>query len=440
MDIQKYKLLLTKLISFKSISTDPIYKPEIDALVAHLSGMFSEKGFKVEVVTGYDNPIVVARYETDPTLKTVLIYGHYDVQPADISDGWTNDPFTLSEQNNRLVARGIVDNKGQVMIHISTVFDLIEKDNLGYNVVFMIEGNEETGSPNISKFMYEKKDLLKSDFALISDGEITSELPTLETGFRGGFNTTVTVTTSTTDLHSGLYGGAVPSASSVLTNILEKLMDGTGKVLMPGFYKDVDPVPTDILANNASIPFSEEDYKYLSGTNKMTCVNNVDFFTQTGLYPAVIVTGLQSGYTGVGYRNSVPATAVAKINFRLVKSQNPQAIAEQFKTYITSIAPDYVDVKVEITDPYDGIKLDLNNEYIEKAKRAVKLTFGVDPIYKFCGGGLPITTLINDIFGIPQVLMPLANEDCRTHAVGENYTIGLINKALAFSEEFLKKQ
>lgn len=440
MDIQKYKDLLAKIIPFKSISTDPVYKGEIEALVTYMSTLFTEKGFKVDVATGYDNPIIIARYEHDSALRTVLIYGHYDVQPAEISDGWTHDPFTLSEQNNRLVARGAVDNKGQIMIHIATIFDLIEKKNLGYNVVFMIEGNEETGSPNISKFMSDKKNLLKADFALISDGEITSGLPTLETGFRGGINTTVTVTTSTTDLHSGLYGGAVPSASSVLVDMLSKLMDSTGKVLIPDFYKDVDPVSPEMISNNTSIPFSEEDYKYLSGTKKMTCVNNVDFFTQTGLYPAVIVTGLQSGYTSVGYRNSIPSVAVAKINFRLVKSQNPEQIAEQFKTFIQSITPDYADVKVEMTEPYDSIKLDLNNEYIEKAKLAINKAFGVMPIYKFCGGGLPITNLINELLGIPQVLVPLANEDCRMHAVGENYTIGLIDKSLAFSEEFMKKQ
>ncbi|MFZ6021877.1 MAG: M20/M25/M40 family metallo-hydrolase [Patescibacteria group bacterium] len=436
MNYQKYLGLLKEAVAYKSISTDAVYQPEVEKMVSFLENLYKTHGFTVTVARGYDNPIIIASYVVSPEAKTVLIYGHYDIQPADISDGWETDPYGLTEKEGRIYGRGAVDNKGQFMIHTATVFDLIEAGKLKYNVKFMIEGNEETGSPHITQFMHDYAETLKSDFALISDGEITAGIPTLETGFRGGFNSTTTVVTSTTDLHSGLFGGAVPMASLVLSEMLGKLFVN-GKVTIPGFYDDVLEIAPEDIENNRRIPFTLEEYKNLSGAKELTSLDGYDFYTQVGLRPAVVITGMQSGYVGEGYRNSVPSKAVAKINFRLVKNQNPEELAKKFAEYMKQLAPSYADVTVEYSDPYDGIKLNTNNEYVEKARGILAEVYGTEPIFKYCGGGLPIVTLIDDIFKIPQVLLPLANEDCRMHAVGENYRVDLIEKGLRFSEAFL---
>jgi len=207
----KYKELLSQFLSFKTISALN-HSKEIKQAVVWLENLFSKNHFEVEIVYGYDNPVIIAKKEVGSTLPTVLIYGHYDVQPAS-SDEWGSDPFILRELNSRFMGRGVVDNKGQILVHIVNVFDLLEKGKLAYNVKFLIEGNEETGSPNIGKLLEKYKKQLDCDFVLISDSAMIQNHPTIELGLRGTLNTTLTITTSDRDLHSGLFCGAVPNAS-----------------------------------------------------------------------------------------------------------------------------------------------------------------------------------------------------------------------------------
>lgn len=437
--MDKYKELLKEFISLKSISTDSSYQEQINEAADWLKKQFESHGFKVEVVEGYGNPVVVAYYEVSPENETCLVYGHYDVQPADKSDGWESEPFELTERDGRLYARGAIDNKGQVLVHMVNLFELIESGRLVYNVKFMIEGNEETGSPELERFFKEKVQLLKADFVMLSDGEIKEDYPTVAVGFRGGFNSTLTIKTSTTDLHSGLYGGAAPSSSSVLAQILNDLHDQDGKVTIDGFYDDVEEINDIIKERNASIPFSEENYKKVSGTKALKTEPGYDLFTQVGLRPAAIITGIQSGYTGEGYRNSVPAISKAKINFRLVKNQVPDQIAELFKKHIAKAVPEYADYELEITDPYEGTKLNPENKYTQKAEKILEEEFGKKVIFEYSGGGLPIVTLFDEIMKIPQVVVNLANEDCGMHAPNENFNIEILEKGFNFSRRFFSK-
>ncbi len=436
---KKYKNLLKEFIKFKSVSTSDEFKSEIEKTVEWLERTFKSKGFKVKIIKGYDNPVVLAEYIQNKEYETALIYGHYDVQPASESEGWSSDPFKLTERSGRLYARGVVDNKGQVMIHIINIFNLIEKGKLKYNIKFFIEGNEETGSPNLEKCIKDKKKLLNCDFIMISDGEITSDYPVVEAGFRGGFNSTLKCITSDKDLHSGLYGGASPIASHELIKIINRIYKENGSIAINGFYDNVDDIGDEIREMNKNIPFDLDYYKKLSGTKALVTEDNNDFYTQTGLRPAVVVTGLDSGYTGEGYRNSIPSYATAKINFRLVKSQDPKMIVELFKKFIKKQVPNYVDYKLDIASPYYGIKLNLDNEYIKTARKHLKKAFGKEPLVKFCGGGLPIVTYFNDILSVPQILAPLANEDCGMHSVDENYNLKIVKKALDFSDSFWSK-
>ena len=438
--MDEYRKLLTGYIRDKSISTDQQFKDGISATVKWLHGLFASRGFTVTVIEGYDNPVLVAHYEINPAFQTCLIYGHYDVQPADVADGWDSEPFTATERDGRFYCRGAIDNKGQNLIHIVSIFDLIKTGKLGYNIKFILEGNEETGSPKLPKLIADKKDLLKADFTLISDGELTAETPTIEIGFRGGFNLTLTVTTSNTDLHSGIYGGAAPNAAHELAKLIARFYDTDNHIAIEDFYEGVDEITPDIKVNNEKIPFNREEYERISGTRSLLLEPGYDYYTETGLRPTIQVTGVKTGYMGEGYRNGIPASATAKINFRLVIRQDPEKIVRLFSDYVRKQLPDYVDAKIEVSDPYNGIKLTIDNPFVKKAYQKLAAAYGKEPIYKYVGGGLPIVTLFNDILGIPNVLVPLANEDCKMHAANENYAVEYVQKALVFSKSFFSSE
>ena len=436
---ETYNKLLPEFIRFKSVSTDSTHKDDMQATANWLKKTFEERDFTVTLLEGYGNPVVVARFDADQK-ETALIYGHYDVQPALESEGWFGDPFEVIEKDGRLNARGVVDNKGQVLIHMATIFDLIKEDKLAYNVVFMIEGDEETADGDLHTCLKDHKKLFKADFALTSDGSITQKMPTLELGFRGGFNTTVTIKTSHTDLHSGTYGGATPNAGLVLNKLLAKLHDDDdNRVTIPEFYDDVDPIDDSILDNHKNYPFDHEEHCRHSGTSALDCEPDYDFYTQTGLRPSAEITGIEVGYIGEGYRNAIPSWARAKVNFRLVESQKPDKIIADFEDWVRAQIPDYADVEIDSTEGWRGLKLDVNNGYICKAAAILKDIYGEEPLYIYCGGSIPVIVDFREILGLPQVLVPLVNEDCNMHAVNENYELKQLERSLEFSEKFFSK-
>lgn len=436
--LEQYKKYLAEFVAIPSVSTDDQNKSDMGRAVDWLKKLFETNSFSVKVIEGYGNPIVFAEYKVDPQKETCLIYGHYDVQPAHKEDGWTDDPFILSERNGRLYARGVVDNKGQVLIHILSIIELIKTNQLSYNIKFMLEGDEETGSGKLEDFIQSHQDLLKADFALLSDGEF-GEFPTIEAGFRGGFNCTLTLKTSHTDLHSGVYGTAAPNAAHELADLLSTFYDEHHQIQFKGFYEDVDEISEDILQKNRDLPYSLEYHQKVSGTKALLTEPGYDFHTQVGLRPTVQVTGLHSGYTGDGYRNSIAGRATAKINFRLVNSQDPKKIAALFEAHVKEHIPEYCEFEINYSDFHYGVKLDLNNIFAERASEAVTNSHKQKPVYKFCGGGLPIVTHFDQILNIPTLSVSLGNDDCGMHAADENFNIEYINKGLEFSKEFFSK-
>ncbi len=438
----EYKKLLAEFIKFKSVSTDEKYKPDIEKTAKWLTHIFAQNGFTGHIVRGYGNPIVVARYTVHPLKKTCLIYGHYDVQPAEVKDGWKKDPFTLREEKGRLIARGAVDNKGQIAVHMATIFSLIKSGKLEYNVVFLIEGDEESGSSDMAKFIRDNKKLIESDFVLISDGEITSCYPTLEAGFRGVLNATISLSTSDRDLHSGIYGGAVPNSAHELVLLLDKLFDEEKYVVtIPGFYDDVPEMKKEHFLETKKLPFSISNLQSVTGLKQVLVEKGHNFHSQVGFRPTLQVTGIESGYTGVGYRNSVPHKAVAKLNFRLVPEQDPADIKRKVEAYLKKITPKHCEVKFEAKESSKGVRLSLNNEYAGNIKDLMEKVYKKRALIKHCGATLPIVTEIDRLLSVPQVLMPIANEDCRMHAVDENFELGHLKKALQLSHELfsLKK-
>lgn len=437
--LAEYKQLLSAFLAFKTISTLNSDK-EINKAVSWLKGLFNDRGFRSEIITGYDNPVIIASKIINPKLPTVLIYGHYDVQPASMEE-WGTDPFILRETDSRLFGRGVVDNKGQMLVHVVNVFDLLEQNKLAYNVKFLIEGNEETGSPNIGKCIEKYKTQLDADFILISDSAMIQNHPTIELSLRGTFNTTLAIRTSDRDLHSGLFGGASPNAAHVASGLITKLFSEENMVAYTDFYKKVTPPPEELQKMALSIPITDKQYSRLSGCNAMTLEPGQNFFSQTGLRPTIQVTGFESGYTGKGYRNSIPAEAIIKFNFRLVPDQDPDEVLAEFKKYVKSVLPKNVMHEFSVPESTEGtvkpIRLSTQNKYIEQAKKIMKDIYQDDIYYDFNGATLPIVVDFQRILQTDIVMAALANDDCNMHAVDENFDLQSLQKALQFSNKFL---
>jgi acetylornithine deacetylase/succinyl-diaminopimelate desuccinylase-like protein len=440
MNISTYKELLKEFVSYKSISTDPEYKQEINKTVNWLQELFKKHTFEIHIFEGKTtNPVVLAYYNVSDDAQTVLVYGHYDVQPASIEEGWDNDPFTVQEKDNKLIARGIVDNKGQIMIHIATVLDLIKQNKLKYNVKFLIEGNEETSNPDLKEIMQTNKELLKSDYVLASDGELVDGKPAIEASLRGGCNLTLTYKTANNNVHSGIFGGAIPNAAHELTKLLSKLYDPNNSVAIPDFYKDADDVTEEQHKNNEHISHTAEKLLNHIGVKKLLTENNYDFYTQTGQRPTLQITGIKTGYIGNGYANIIPATAEARINFRIVASQKPKDVIEAFAHFVKSNTPEYVEYNITTDGLHNPVKIDLTSAIMQEVREKLFEAYDNQPVIRYVGGAIPFVGDIKELFGINTILVPLANDDCNMHGTNENFKIDLITHGLKFSELFFSK-
>lgn len=420
--MEKYLELLTKLVSFKSISTDPAYQSEITKLVKWLTAEFKAHGFTTQILQGPTaNLVIFASYVHNPTFPSVLIYGHYDVQPAKKNDGWNSDPFTIKTKNGRLYGRGVVDDKGQIAIHIATVFDLILQGKLAYNIKFLIEGNEETANPDLPELLKSHKSELACDYVLVSDGEIINDRPTIDASLRGGFNVKVTYTTANTNLHSGIYGGAIPNAAFELAKFVSHLKP---------FTQDVDPITSDQISNNKSIPVD------LKSVGVKAQFGTHDFYSQTGLNPSIEITGFKSGYIDSGFANIVPSSAEVRLNFRIVTSQKPVKIFNLFKQYLAKNTPKFVQYTVEPHGFHNPVKLNSDSEIYKKAEKLLEQIYQHPVFYQNVGGAIPFISDVKETLGIDTLSVSLANSDCNMHGINENFRIDLIEKGLRFSQLF----
>ena len=435
-----YLDLLKQLVSFKSVSFDPKYLHEIERTLAWYKKLFSSYNFQVEIIHGFDNPIIYAEYQTNPEYQTALVYGHYDVQPASIEDGWDSEPFELKERAGRLYARGVVDNKGQHLVHLATILKLVKLKKLAYNIKFFIEGNEETGSPSIEKFFKKHKKQLACDFVMISDGELVAGHPNINAGYRGITNCKVIAKTARTDLHSGIYGGTTPNAALELSRLLSRITDEHHKIKIPGFYDNVTPIAPEIKKLNQKIPFNLKEYKLITGAKSVLLPKNMDYYTQVSMQPTIEISGISSGYTGAGFKSIIPYKAVAKVNFRLVKNQNPEKILNLFSNYLKKLAPKYLDLQFEFPEGSEGsveaVQVDINNRFVNKAKDLLTKVYKQKVLITHHGATLPMMSSLDKVIRKPIVDIPLVNEDCNMHGANENYEIGHLQTALAFSEQF----
>ncbi|MBN2100908.1 M20/M25/M40 family metallo-hydrolase [Candidatus Dojkabacteria bacterium] len=439
--MKDYKQLLEDFVGIKSVSPDPNFKGEIHRAADWLKTLFTDGGFDVEVwEMEKGNPIVFANHIEDEGLETVLVYGHYDVMPAAKEDGWDTDPFQLVEKDGRLWGRGSVDNKGQVLIYIHTIIGLVASGKLGYNVKFMIEGGEEIGSPNIAQVLEDKKHELESDVILFSDGEMTADRPVIDAGCRGNMSFTVKYKTAKTNLHSGIYGGAIANSANEICRLVSKFHDENGRVQVSGFYDGVEEVTEDELEKIGNTDFDPDEIKKMTGVKKIFAENGEEYYVKIGLQPMLTVTGINSGYTGEGYSNIIPSNAEVRCNVRMVESQDPKKLAESIEKFVEKNTPDYIDWEFTFGSVCNPVKVDVDNQRVKDVTEILEEVYSKKVIFKYCGGSLPIVDDFKRVLGLDAISVGLGNEDCNMHGVNENFRSDLIEKGVLFVRRFFSKK
>ncbi len=434
--MDKYKSLLKDLIQFKSISTDSLYTKEINKTVKWLLHQFIKQGFTAKAITGYGNPVVYADYTVSSDTETILVYGHYDVQPAKKNDGWSFDPFKLTQKNGKLYGRGVVDNKGQFLIHMISVFDLIAKGKLKYNVKFLIEGNEETGGAGLDKLIRARKKDFSCNYIMISDGELPYK-PVITASFRGTANISLHLTTAKNNLHSGLYGGAVPSASVELSKLISSFYDKSYRVVIPNFYQGLARMTKKEKELCKKMDIERRKHLNSLGIKKFFIDHKNNFSSTVGFESMIIPSGIYSGYIDEGYSNIIPSKASAKINFRIGANQRTKDVVNLFKEYVKKQTPSYVSLHIEDAKEYvDPVKVDITSPMHKKTISLLEEVYQDEVLIDYCGATIPIVVDFKEVFKVDPLLVSLGNDDCNMHGVDENFDIGLIKKGLEFSKKF----
>ena len=418
---------LIDLLKIPSVSTNPEYNDDVVKAAEMLKARLIEAGADgVDVCETAGHPIVYGEKIVDPALPTVLVYGHYDVQPADPLELWDSPPFDPVIKNGNIYARGSADDKGQVYMHVKAFEMMMNTGNLPCNVKFMIEGEEEVGSENLGTFVKENKERLASDVILISDTSIISnEIPSISVGLRGLSYVEVEVTGPNRDLHSGVYGGAVANPINILSQMIASLTDENNHITIPGFYDKVDELTAEERAEMAEIPFSEEEYKSelnIGGVHGETGYTTLE---RTSIRPTLDVNGIWGGYMEEGAKTVLPSKAHAKISMRLVPNQDTDEITELFQKHFESLAPD--SVKVKVTPHHGGQPVVIPTDFpgYRAASQAMEDTFGRKPIPQRGGGSIPIVALFEEELGLKSILMGFGLDTNDIHSPNEHY--GLFN-------------
>ena len=370
------------------------------------------------------HPVVYGEKLVHPSFPTVLVYGHYDVQPADPLELWHSGPFEPVIKDGKIFARGSADDKGQFFMHVKALETLVQTNSLTTNIKFIIEGEEEIGSPNLAKFVKENKDLLKADVILISDTSMLSmENPSIDVGVRGLSYIQVEVTGANRDLHSGVYGGAVANPITILAQMIASCHDANNHITIPGFYDDVEEVSSEERAKMAQAPFDENEYKKDLGVSALWGEKGFTTNERTGIRPTLEVNGIWGGYTGEGAKTVLPFKAFAKISARLVPHQSSQKITEKLLHYFTSIAPEGITVKAEEHHGGEPYMTPIDSNEYRAAAKSITATFGKEPIPVRGGGSIPICALFEQVLGIKIVFMGFGLDSDNLHSPNEKYEL-----------------
>ncbi|MGB4974484.1 MAG: dipeptidase [Cyclobacteriaceae bacterium] len=416
---------LFDLLRIPSVSADSRHKGDVRKAAEYIADKLKAAGADTaEVHETEGHPIVYGEKKSGDNLPTVLVYGHYDVQPPDPLDLWDSPPFEPVIKNEKIYARGACDDKGQVYMHIKALEVMMKQGPLPCNIKFMIEGEEEVGSDNLGKFVTANKELLKADVILISDTSIISlDHPSITVGLRGLSYMEVEVTGPNRDLHSGVYGGAVANPINILCDMVHSLIDENGHVTIPGFYDKVAELSAEEREALNRAPFDLDEYKKDLGIGEIKGEKGYTTLERTGVRPTLDVNGIWGGYTGEGAKTVLPSKANAKISMRLVPDQSSHEITELFTKHIKAIAPPYVKVKVMAHHGGEPAVTPTDSPAYKAASNAFEEVWGKTPIPSRDGGSIPIVALFKKELGLNTVLMGFGLDSDAIHSPNEHYGI-----------------
>ena len=416
---------LFSLLRIPSVSSSAEHKEDMYRCAARLAELLREAGAdEAEVCETAGHPLVFGQKKVADDVPTVLVYGHYDVQPVDPLELWKSDPFEPEIRDGAIYARGANDDKGQLFMHLKAFEYMLREGGLRQNVKFIFEGEEEIGSPSLAAWAEEHRDLLAADVILVSDTTmISEEVPSINCGMRGLAYVEVKVTGPNKDLHSGHYGGAVANPVNVLCEMIASLIDEKGRITVKGFYDDVVELSDSDRAMLARAPFDMEEYKKFLDIAEVRGEEGYSTLERTGIRPCLDVNGIWGGYTGEGAKTVLPSEAHAKISMRLVPNQDSETISRLFAEHFKSIAPACVKVEVKPCHGGNGFLIPISSPAYKAASRAMTEVYGIEPVPSRGGGSIPVLADLQRILGIDPLLMGFGLERDTIHSPNESYLL-----------------
>jgi acetylornithine deacetylase/succinyl-diaminopimelate desuccinylase-like protein len=441
---QRFLGELKDLLRIPSVSTAPEHKDDVRRAADFVANEMRRIGMEnVEIIATKGHPLIYSDWLHAPGKPTVLCYAHYDVQPAEPLNEWISPPFEPTERNQNIYARGAVDDKGQLWMEIKAVEALMRGHNgkLPLNVKFIIEGEEEVGGESIAAYVRKEKAKLKADFALVCDTELFApDLPTLCVGLRGLVYTEISAQGAKTDLHSGMYGGAAPNPLFALVEIISKLKDAKGRILIPGFYKGLKTPTKDELKAWKRLPFNEEHYRKTEvGSKVLTGEPGYSVLYRTWARPTLEVHGMPGGFVASGAKTVIPARASAKVSMRLVPKQDPDDVLKRYTKFVKKLTPKGIDVNIKVHSKGPACVVDTNNRFIKPATEAMHEVFKKDTVFIRSGGSIPIVTDFQDVLKIPSVMMGFGLPDDNLHAPNEKFHIPNFYRGIESIIRFFEK-
>lgn len=416
---------LFTILRIPSVSAKQEHKADMYRCAETIADLLLEAGAdEAGVCDTAGHPVVFGQKIIDPSLSTVLVYGHYDVQPPEPLEKWNSDPFEPVVHDGAIWGRGANDDKGQLFMHIKAFEYLLRSGRLRHNVKFLFEGEEEIGSPSLPAWIKAHKKLLKADVCLVSDTTMISDkVPSINCGMRGLSYLEVKVTGPNKDLHSGHYGGAVANPIQVLCEMISGLIDSDGRVTVPGFYDDVVELSRAERRMLARAPFNMQEYKDFLGVRALRGEKGYTPLERTGIRPCLDVCGIYGGYTGEGAKTVLPSEARAKISMRLVPNQRSADITRRFARYFKSLAPHCVSVEVKECEGGDGFLIPISSSAYKAAARAMGEVYGIEPVPSRGGGSIAVLAEVQKILGIDPLLMGFGLERDTIHSPNESFLL-----------------
>ena len=423
---------LLELLRIPSVSARSEHKLDMERCAEAVKQKLLEAGAeKAEIFSTKGHPVIYAEKIIDPLKPTVLVYGHYDVQPPDPLELWHSGPFEPVIKDGKIFARGACDDKGQFFMHVKALETLVRTNSLPVNIKFVIEGEEEIGSAHLAEFVKEHNALLKADVVLISDtAMISMDTPSIDVGVRGLIYIEIEVTGANRDLHSGTYGGAVANPITVLAHMITSLHDENNHITIPHFYDNVVEASTEERAQLAKAPFDEEEYKKELGVNELWGEKGFTTNERTGIRPTLEINGIWGGYTGEGSKTVLPSKAYAKISCRLVPNQKSDKMEKLVIDHLYKIAPPYVQIKVTPHHGGDPYMTPVNSIEYKAAAKAIETTFGKEPIPVRGGGSIPITALFEKELDCKVVFLGFGLDSDNLHSPNEKYELNNFYKGI----------